>query len=432
MTMSVSPLHPPPHSGAAMDRPLTSRPRWQRRAALAAGGGSLLGLLLWQGLPLLSLGAPVRLSDVDLSTVQAGQFRDDLVSRASVAPLQSVLLDSVEDGRVESVLVNDGATLTRGQLMFRLSSPQREQELLARSAEVAQQLANLSSLRSQWMAARAAQRRALTQAEFELAAGRRNHGRTAELASAGFVSPAALQESAELLAQQQRLLAQLQADGAAELATREQSLHEMERAVQGLERRLQSQRASTDALSVRAPADGRLTGFSLQVGETVHPGARLGRIDSAANFKLVTRVDEFYLGRIAVGQPASVELGGQVHALSVARIDPQVKDGRFSVELGFDAAPPALQVGQNLDCRLTLGASSPALLLGDGPFYVESGGAWVFVLDAAGREAQRRPVRLGRRAAGLIEVLGGLVPGERVIVSSYRPFATAQSLRLQP
>ena len=430
--MSVSSFPQPPHSGAAMDRIRSVGSPWRRRAALAAGGASLLGLLLWQGPQLLSLGVPVRLSDVDLSTVQAGQFRDDLVSRATVAPMQSVLLDSVEDGRVEAVLVHDGATLTRGQLMFRLSSPQREQELLARSSEVAQQLANLSSLRSQWMAAQASQRRALTQAEFELATGRRNHGRTVELAAAGFISPAALQDSAEQLAQQQRLLEQLKADGAAELATREQSLREMERAVQGLDKRLQSQRASTDALSVRAPADGRLTGFSLQVGETVRPGAHLGRVDSAAQFKLVTRVDEFHLGRIATGQRASAEIGGKLHQLSVARIDPQVKDGRFSVELNFDTAPPALQVGQSLDCRLTLGNSSPALLLGDGAFLSDSGGAWVFVLDAAGREAQRRPVRLGRRAAGLIEVLDGLRAGERVVISSYRPFLQASTLRLQP
>lgn len=430
--MSISSFPKQPHSGASMDRVRPAKSPWPRRAAIAAGAGALLGLLLWQGPQLLSLGAPVRLGDVDLSTVKAGQFRDDLVSRATVAPLQSVLLDSVEDGRVEAVLVHDGASLTRGQLMFRLSSPQREQELLARSSEVAQQLANLSSLRSQWVAAQAAQRRSLTQAEFELASARRNHSRTSELAKSGFISPAALQDSTEQLAQQQRLLEQLRADGAAELATREQSLREMERAVQGLDKRLQSQRASTDALSVRAPTDGRLTGFSLQVGETVRPGAHLGRIDSAAQFKLVTRVDEFYLGRIAIGQHATAEIGGKLHQLTVARIDPQVKEGRFSVELNFDTAPPALQVGQSLDARLTLGASSPALLLGDGPFFADSGGAWVFVLSANGREAQRRKVRLGRRAAGLIEVLDGLQSGERVITSSYRPFLQASTLRLQP
>ncbi len=415
-----------------MDRARPARSRWPRRAALTLGCSALLGLALWRGLPLLSLGVPVRLSDVDIGTVKAGSFADDLVSRATVAPLQSVLLDAVEDGRVEAVLVHDGATVTRGQLMFRLSSPQREQELLARSSEVAQQLANLSNLRSQWMAAQAAQRRALTQAEFELASVRRKHGRTSELAAAGFISPAALQDSAEQLNQQQRLLEQLRADGTAELATREQSLREMERAVQGLDKRLQAQRASTDALAVRAPADGRLTGFSLQVGETVHPGAHLGRIDSAAQFKLVTKVDEFYLGRVASGQRASIEVQGRQHQLTVARIDPQVKEGRFSVELFFDGTAPPLQVGQSLDCRMKLGDSSPALLLGDGAFHADSGGAWVFVLDATGREAQRRKVRLGRRAAGLIEVLDGLQPGERVITSSYRPFLEASTLRLQP
>jgi len=119
----------------------------------------------------------------------------------------------------------------------------------------------------------------------------------------------------------------------------------------------------------------------------------------------------------------------------LTRIDPQVKDGRFSIELTFNneaAAPAGLQAGQTLDARITLGQPGPALLLADGAFYADTGGAWVFALAPDGHSARRHAVKLGRRAAGFIEVLGGLKPGERVIVSSYLPFLTAQQLRLQP
>ena len=124
--------------------------------------------------------------------------------------------------------------------------------------------------------------------------------------------------------------------------------------------------------------------------------------------------------------------GGAPATLTLARIEPQISNGHVGVELAFAGAPPpGLQAGQALDVRIVLGASSPALLIADGAFYGESGGAWVYVLDADGASAQRRAVRLGRRAAGRVEVLAGLRAGERVVVSSVRRFGDAQKLRIR-
>jgi HlyD family secretion protein len=317
-------------------------------------------------------------------------------------------------------------------LLFVLRSPQRAQELMQRSAEAAQQLANLATFRAAWVAAQAQQRRELTQAGFELERAERADRRNRELAATGFVSPAALEESADRLAQAQRLLTQLRMDGDAELATREQSVRAMERAVAELERGLAAMRAASDGLAVRAPVAGRLTGFALQLGESVRAGSRIARIDSTGRFKLSTRLDEFHLPRIRESVPATLVLAGREHALRVSRIDPQVKDGRFSVELSFEGDGPSdLQAGQNLDVRLALGQPRPALLLKDGGFVSDTGGAWAFVLDAGGRHAERRSLQLGRRAGGQLEVLGGLQAGERVVVSPYRAFLNATVLRLQ-
>ena len=413
-------------SGAAMDRRVAvARRRWP--VVLTVAVAVALAALMARYWP---RGVPVSRADVEIAAVRAGTFRDVVVGRATAQPLQSVLLDATEDGRVEQVLVKDGDRVDAGQLLVVLASSQRAQELMARSSEAAQQLANLATFRAALVQAQALQRREVTQAEFELERVQRLHQRNRDLAAQGFLSPSALEDSADKLAMAQRLLTQLRADGREELRTREQSVQAMQRAVTDLDQRLTAMRAASEGLAVRAPVAGRVTGLTLQVGESVRSGSRIARLDSLGRFKLELRLDEFHLARVREGLGALLTHEGRSHALHVARIDPQVKDGRFTVELNFDTDPPALQAGQGLDVRLTLGEGSTGLLLPDGGFYADTGGAWAFVLDAGGRHAERRPLQLGRRADGVIEVLGGVQAGEQVVVSSYRAFSGASAIDL--
>ncbi|MFG6430265.1 efflux RND transporter periplasmic adaptor subunit [Roseateles sp. LYH14W] len=413
-------------SGAAMDRRVVL-PRRYGLVVLAVVAALAAALLLVRYWP---RGVPVSRADVEIAAAKPGAFRDVVIGRATALPLQSVLLDASEEGRVEQVLVKDGERVEAGQLLVVLSSSQRAQELIARSAEAAQQLANLATFRAGLIQAQAAQRRELTQGEFELERLGRLHQRNVDLAAQGFLSPSALEDSADKLALARRLFAQLQADGREEQRTREQSVQAMQRVVTDLDQRLAAMRTASEGLAVRAPVAGRVTGLTLQVGESLRSGTRIARLDSLGRFKLELRLDEFHLGRVREGLAATLAHGGREHALHVARIDPQVKDGRFSAELVFDADPPPLQVGQGLDVRLTLGEASQALLLPDRGFYADTGGAWAFVLDADGRHAQRRELKLGRRADGVVEVLGGLRPGEQVVVSPYRALTGATSIQL--
>lgn len=423
----MSDMSDQPHiSGAAMDRRVAA-PRRYGLVALAAAAALSAALLLARYWP---HGTVVSRANVEIATVKPGAFRDVVVGRATARPLQSVLLDATEDGRVEQVLVKDGERVEAGQLIVVLSSTQRAQELMARSSEAAQQLANFSTLRAAWMQAQALQRRTLTEGQFELERVRRLHQRNRELAATGFLSLSALEDSADKLSMAERLLAQQQADGREELAVLEQSVQAMQRAVADLNKRLDAMRAASEGLAVRAPVAGRLTGLTLQVGESVRASTRIARLDSLGRFKMELRLDEFHLGRVGEGLAATLVHDGREHALHVVRIDPQVKDGRFAIELAFDADPPALQVGQGLDLRLTLGDPTRVLLLPDSGFFADTGGAWAFVLDADGRHARRRELKLGRRADGVVEVLGGVQAGEQVVVSPYRAFAGAQTLQL--
>ncbi|MRV70701.1 efflux RND transporter periplasmic adaptor subunit [Duganella sp. FT92W] len=383
---------------------------------------------LWYWMP---RGLQVPAGDLRIATVEQGIFRDDIVVRASAAPLRSVMLDSVESGRVEEVHARDGDRVQQGQLLFRISNPQRNLELLARQAEHAQQISNLSNLRVAQEASRSDRERRIDDLAFQLEQTRKQHERNARLAAQGYLSAAALEESQDRLARQQRALAQARDSDGTETRVREHALAQLQTALDGLKSGLKLVSATVDALAVRAPTAGRLTDFHLQVGESIATGKHVGRIDDPDHFKLTAEVDEFYLKRVAVGRHGAVLQDGRSYAVDVATVYPQITAGRFTVELVFSAAAPEqLSPGQSLDARIALGEPAPALLLPNGAFMNDSGGAWVFVLSPDGALAERRDIRTGRRNNSQIEVLGGLARGERVIVSGYASYGKAPRLQI--
>ncbi len=421
--------HPQLVNGAAMDA-IVPRRRGRRIAIACAAVAAIAAAAaaLWYWMP---RGLQVHAADLRTATVEQGIYRDDIVVRASAAPLRSVMLDSVESGRVEEVYARDGERVQQGQLLFRISNPQRNLELLARQAEHAQQISNLSNLRVAQEASRSDRERRIDDLAFQLEQTRKQHERNARLAAQGYLSAAALEESQDRLARQQRALAQAKDSDSTEARVRRHALAQLQTALDGLKSGLKLVSATVDALAVRAPTAGRLTDFHLQVGESIATGKHVGRIDDPDHFKLTAEVDEFYLKRVAVGRHGTVQQDGRGYAVRVASVYPQIKDGRFTVELEFSgAAPEELSPGQSVDTRITLGEPAPALLLPNGAFVNDSGGAWVFVLSPDGTAAERREIRAGRRNNSQFEVLDGLAKGERVIVSGYAAFGKAPRLHI--
>ena len=392
--------------------------------AIALAGGAAA---LWSWMP---RGLAVPASELRVARVERGIFLDEIVVRASAAPLKAVILDSVESGRVEEVYARDGALVQKGQLLFRISNPQRNLDLLARQADRAQQISNLSTLRLSQQASRSEHQRRLDDLTFALEQARKQHARNVRLAAQGFIASVALEESADKLEQQQHALAQEQRADAAEASVRRDALDQLDAAIEGLSAGLKLLSATVDALAVRAPAAGRLTDFRLQVGESIATGKNVGRIDDPSRFKLTASIDEFYLNRIAVGRHGSVTQDGRDYPVDISTIYPQITDGRFAIELRFTQEQPTLRPGQSLDVQLTLGRPAPALLLPNGAYINDSGGVFVYRLSADGREAERRAVRIGRRSNAQIEVLAGLAAGERVIVSGYAAYGNSPKLQI--
>jgi HlyD family secretion protein len=368
---------------------------------------------------------------VTVSTVTKGRFDDFLPLRARVTPLVTVFLDAVEGGRVEQVLVEDGAMVRKGQLLAVLSNSDLQLNLLARQTEVTQQI---NSMRSQELALsqnRLQNERALIEAELVASKARRQYEMQRPLAEKGFVPGKVLRDSQDDYVSNRRRTQVLRRAQSTDERLQSSQLAQLRASAASLNASLAIARASLDALNIRAPVDGQLTAFSIQVGQSMNRGERLGQIDSAGRSKLVAQVDEFYLGRVAPGQIATAEWSGKTYRMKVAKIYPQVRNGTFEVDFHFIGAEPSdIQRGQTLQTKLTLGDPTPALLIPNGAFYNETGGAWVFVVTPDGKEAVKRQVRLGRRNADYIEVLEGLDPGEKVVTSPYTGFADKDRLDL--
>jgi len=434
--MTVTTVHtkvqkPAAHSGGAMDR-VIERKGLSKQVKLAIASAVLLVAVL-----LFYLTAPgansqtVAANRLTISTVQRGTFDDFIPLRGRVTPLVSVYLDAIEGGRVEEVLVEDGAMVHKGQLLAVLSNAELQLSVLARQTEVTQQI---NSMRSQELAlaqTRLQNERALIEADLATQKAQRQYEVQRPLAEKGFVAGRVIRDSRDEYDANRRRSAVLRRQQATDERLQSRQLAQLSQTAAVLNSGLGIARSSLDALNLRAPVSGQLTAFSIQVGQSLDRGERLGQIDTEGN-KLVALVDEFYLGRVQEGQMATAEVGGKVYRLKLAKIYPQVRNGTFEVDFHFVGQAPAnVQRGQTIQTKLTLSDPTKAVLIPNGAFYNETRGNWVFVVAPDGRQAVKRQVRLGRRNAEYIEVLEGLEVGERVLTSPYTGFAERDRLDLQ-
>ena len=397
-----------------MDRAIDRKPAWRRYGPYAAGGALIAGIAAWL---LSGMGGHVYRIPIDrltIATATEGPFEDFVAVRGTVAPLITNYLTTDQGGAVKQVLVEDGATVKRGQPLIILSNP-------ALQLQVASQQLTFEETRFKY-------EHDILDIDHQISKLKADLARDKILLDGNAIAPATFKEEQEEYAYELKLRA-------ATIASRD-----VEQNVRATQLMGSSQpgdgaiiaNAAVEALTIRAPMDGRLTALDAEVGQSKAQGAVLGQVDSLDRFKLTAQVDEFYLGRIVLGQEILFTVGDRDYRAKVAKIYPQVANGTFKVDFHFAGpAPAGIHTGQAVDMKVELGGAARAIMLPNGPFYQDTGGNWVFVVSPDGRSAARRNVRLGRRNPEYVEVLDGLKPGERVIVSGYEAYQTMDRVEFE-
>jgi HlyD family secretion protein len=418
-------------SGENMDRRVEKKTSYGKYAAYAAGVVAVL-LFAWWFVDTLMGGRSLSINSqrITVSNVTVGTYEDFIPLRGRLVPRSTVFLDAIEGGRVEEILVEDGTMVEAGDMIAVLSNTNLQLEVLGREAAVTEQLNNLRTIELQLEQNRLAHKRNLIEIDYQVTRLTREINRQRELISKNLVSQSTVDQlEDELVYYQNRREVTLESQ-ATDARMQEQQLRQLRDAGEQLQAGLGFARKNLEDLSVRAPVAGKLSGFNIEIGQSIARGGRLGQIDDPDSYKLNVEIGEYYLGRVDLEQVATAEHNGRDLGLRISKIYPDVNEGQFKVDMLFDQNPVGLRRGQTLQIRHTLGDNTSATLIPNGAFYQETGGNWVFVVSPDGSEAIKRDVRMGRRNSNFIEVLDGLEPGEKVITSPYTSFVGMDRLKL--
>jgi HlyD family secretion protein len=186
------------------------------------------------------------------------------------------------------------------------------------------------------------------------------------------------------------------------------------------------------SLNVKAPVDGQLAIIMPEIGMSMGAGQRLAQINVLDAYKMKVEIDEHYIARVVKDLKGDFEFDDKNYNLKLTKIYPEVKNGRFSVDMVFDGkTPEQIRIGQTARIRLELGESKQAILVPRGGFYQSTGGQWIYVVSKDGKVATRRNIHIGRQNPKYYEVIDGLEPGENVIVSGYDTYGDADKLILK-
>jgi HlyD family secretion protein len=319
--------------------------------------------------------------------------------------------------------VEDGAQVNAGDLIVELSNTQLQLDVIAREAEITEQLNNLRNTELSLERNRLDHKRNLVDINYHIIRLDHEIGRLKPLVKNNLVDDSSVERLQDeynwYIAKREITLESQSTDERLQKIQMEQ----LRIAGGQLEKNLGVARRNMDALNVRAPVTGKLTAFDLEVGQALSRGMNIGQIDDPESFKLTANIDEYYLARVDLEQTAALTTGDRDYTLSVRKIYPDL------VFIGDE--PGSIRRGQTLQINLQLGSPSESLLIPNGAFYQDTGGNWVFVVTVDGTRAVKRNVRMGRRNLKFIEVLDGLEPGEQVITSPYTNYLDMDRLELQ-
>jgi len=418
-----------------MDKKITRTPL-QRYLKLGLITVASLVLVAWVYV-LIQAGAGgrsqnIEINKITISPVIRGAFIDALSLRGQVIPKTTVYLDTIAGGQVEERLVEQGEMVKKGQPLVRLSNTNLQLDVMGREAQVTEQLNFLRNTQMNMETNRLNLRRDLLEIDLQISHLERRYKQSKSLVTKGVLAKDRLEEITSDLTYYKARKALTLERQEQESSIRKVQVEQLEDSAQMLKKNLLFARQNLENLLFKAPVSGYLSELNVEIGESKNRGARLGQIDIPNEYKLMIRLDEFYLNQVQRGMTVAVELDSGIVNATVSKIDSRVSQSQFQIEVDLPKGTNGVKRGQSIDTELMLGGDQvDALLLDRGAFFSGSGGHWAYVLDKSGDKARRRNIRLGKKNRDYFEVLSGLMLGEHVITSAYGNFDQAQQLNLQ-
>ncbi|RKO69592.1 HlyD family efflux transporter periplasmic adaptor subunit [Sphingobacterium puteale] len=416
-----------------MDRPLEKKKWNSKRIMTIVGIAGIVGLIgasfyFTSGKSKLNVEAD-RISIVEIKN---GNFQEFIPINGTVLPISSIYLDASVGGRVEEKFVEDGTVLKKGDPIMRLSNTDQELTLVQQETQVLNLLTQSQIAQTNAQQASINNRNQMADVEQAFREAERIYNLNKKLLSEKAIGSQEFEKSKnEYNYQKERVNLTKQILKQDEISNA-QKTNQDRQTYQRTQSALELMKRKIGDLIVRAPVDGQLTAFDAEIGQNKNAGERLGQIDVLTGFKVRADIDEHYINRIFPDLQGEFSIGDKTYKLRIKKVYTQVTNGRFQVDMEFiSEVPKGIRRGQTLQIRLALSDETKALLLAKGGFYQQTGGNWIFKLDKNGSTAYRVDIQLGRQNPEYYEVIKGLQPGDKVVVSSYETYDKVQELSIK-
>lgn len=367
---------------------------------------------------------------VETAIAESGALDEAQEFTGTTEPIRQVSLRSQAEGQILDLGVDVGDSVAEGQVLGQVDNRllvaavnQARAELAALRSEVAQAAAEVSDART-----------LVEQARIQFQQAQADAERLRSLSSEGAITEQQAEQSqtAALTAEQAVRSAQEQ------VSTREQAVI----AAQG---RVAAQQATVSEVQAReayslltSPITGAVLEQVLEPGDYAQPGDEILKLGDFSAIKVVVQISELELSAIRVGQPTRVRLDAfpdQEFNGEVARISPSADPAARLVPIEVIIPNLGSRISSGLLARVQFQSnlSQPVVVRESA---LRAGGeeneSVIFVVEGEGDNARAiaRPVQIGDRRNGQVEILSGLQPGEAFVVQSSQPLVNEQPVRL--
>lgn len=404
---------------------------WYRKYLIHIIAGISLAAIIIYTIVLMILPSRRSISQerLRIAEVKEGAFTEFVEAEGIIHPIMTIQLNALESGFVKRIVCEEGTMLRQGDTILVLDNPDLLRSIEEERAQWEKNRRNLHEQEIQMEQKSIDLRMQALEQQYQIGLLERKLTQSREEYSMGIKSRAELDiVEAENEHLHKKLMLQMQSlkqDSATTILRREMIVADREAA----HRKLLASQQRTSGLVVRAPCDGQLGHLNLVIGQQVSAGSKVGDLKIMNQYKVSTQLSEYYVERIFAGLPAAIAQKEDTFGLRISRVVPEVKERKFAVDLLFnDSIPQNIRLGKSYRVKVELGQPEQAVVIPRGDFYQKNSGEWIFRFDEGTNIARRVPIEIGRQNPEQFEIISGLKPGDRVIVSGYERIGNAEEV----
>ena len=400
-----------------------------RRALPYWMGVFVFAFVLWLVLRDNSSTLRVNRDTLSLGTVAQGEFNDYIRVTGQVQPMTTIQISPLEGGVVQEIVTEEGSKVSKGDVIVVLSNESLDLQILNSEAELAEKENLLRNTMISMEQQKLSVKQEMLQLRVEVRRSKRAYESARELFAEKLISREEWLKAEEDYMLATDRLALVETRAKQDSLYRAVEIHQMEESLANMRLNMRMIRKRKDNLTIKAPIDGELGLLDVALGQSIAAGVKIGQINNLDSYKIEAFVDEHYIDRVVAGLQARFERQDESYETVIRKVYPEVRDGKFKTDFKFNGEQPAnIRTGQTYYLNLQLGQPEEAVMIPRGTFYQKTGGRWIYVVSEDGTRAVKRNIRIGRQNPQYYEVLEGLEPGERVVVSGYDGFGDNEVL----